>query len=331
VTSPHPAISVILATDSYETIRPVVDCLRRQTVKAQIELVILGPDQEALGLDLSELDGFGNVQVIAVGAMNGFAGPRAVGIRAASAPIIVIGETHSYPHPGWAEALIEAHNQAWAVVVPGFGNANSYGSLSWAAFLRDYGCWLAGLPAGEIHMMPTHNVAYKRAVLLELGSELERALAHGDQLNQYLRAHGYRMYFQPAARIDHLNVSRPGAWLDERFLFGLLLAAQRSRRWTWQRRLLYLAGSPLIPAVILSRARRGLSQARRQAHLPRGTALGLVLGAVVSTAGEVVGYVRGAGSGAAQKMTEYELHKARYVVRPRHHATEPRREEHAPA
>lgn len=331
MTSPHPAISVILATDKYETIRPVVDCLRRQTVKAQIELVILGPGQETLELDLPELEGFANVQTIAIGPIDGFARPRAVGIRAASAPIIVIGETHSYPHPGWAEALIEAHKQPWAVVVPGFGNANSDGLLSWAAFLRDYGYWLAGLPAGETYLMPTHNTAYKREVLLELNGGLERALSHGDQLNQHLRAHGHRLYFEPAARIDHLNVSRLVAWLDERFLFGQLLATQRVKRWSWQRRLLYLGASPLIPAVIVSRALRGLRQARQQTHLPPGTIVGLLLGALVSTVGEVVGYTCGAGRAAGQKMTEYELHKTRYVARPRQRVLESAPKEHVPS
>jgi hypothetical protein len=313
VTSPTPALSVVLATDTFDTIQPVVACLSRQTVRSQLELIILATTRSALEPGHSALEGFGRVQLIEVGPFQEFAGPRAIGIRAATAPILVVGETHSYPHSGWAEALIEAHKQPWAVVIPGFGNANAADALSWAAFLRDYGYWLAGLPAGEVSMMPTHNAAYKREVLLELGPGLEKALSHGDHLNHHLRAHGYRLYFEPAARIDHLNVSQPVAWLDERFLFGQLLAAQRVKRWSWQRRMLYLMASPLIPGVILSRARRGLIAARRQTPLPLGTLPGLLLGTLVSAAGEAVGYTLGAGRAAGQKMTEYELHKARYA------------------
>jgi hypothetical protein len=313
MTSERPGISVILATDNYETIRPVVDCLCRQTVKTQVELVIVVPERTSLGLAESDVDGLAGVRVVEVGTMEGFARARVTGIHSASAPIVVIGETHSYPHPSWAETLIEAHKQPWTVVLPGFGNANPAGALSWAAFLRDYGPWLAGLPAGEISMMPTHNASYKREVLLELGPGLERALTHGDQLNLHLRAHGYRVYFEPAARIDHLNISRPGAWLWERFLAGLLTAGQRAERWPWHKRLLYLAASPLIPVVILSKTRKGLRQARRQARLPAGTVPWLIVGAVVSALGELVGYARGAGSTAVRQMTEYELHKVRYV------------------
>lgn len=325
MTSERPGISVILATDNYETIRRVVDCLCRQTVKSQLELVILVPERTSLGLDESHLDGLAGVRVVEVGAeagpMEGLARPRVIGIHTASAPIVVIGETHCYPHPGWAEALIEAHRQPWTVVVPGFGNANPLDALSWAAFLRDYGYWLAGLPAGEVSMTPTHNVAYKREALLELGSGLERALTHGDQLNLHFRARGHRVYFEPAARTDHLNVSRPADWFWERFLCGLLIAGQRAERWPWPKRLLYLAASPLIPAVIFSRTRKGLRQARRQARLPPGTIPGLIVGSVISGLGELVGYARGAGRTAQRQMTEYEVHKVRYVSPMAHYSS----------
>lgn len=309
----RPAISVILSTDRYETIRPVVECLRRQTVKDRLELVIIAPDRASLGMSESDTGGLAAVRFLEVGDAERLATARAAGVRAASAPIVVIGETHTYPHPEWAEALIRAHAQPWAVIVPGFGNANPDGALSWAIFLLDYGRWLAGLPSGEIALAPTHNSSYKRDVLLELGPALETALAHGDELTLHLDARGHRAYFEPAARIDHLNVSRPGPWLNERFLGGLLIAGRRATRWPWYTRLLYMAGSPLIPAVLLSRIRHGVRLARRERHLPAGTMAALVMGVVVSAVGELVGYARGAGPGAERQMTEYEVHKVRYA------------------
>ena len=60
------------------------------------------------------------------------------------------------------------------MIVPGFGNANPNGPLSWAIFLLDYGRWLAGLPAGEIGLAPTHNASYKREVLLSIGPRWRR-------------------------------------------------------------------------------------------------------------------------------------------------------------
>src|SRR5262245_46090250 len=181
MTPDRPAISVVLSTDRYETIRPVVECLRRQTIKDRLELVIIAPSSESLGNE-AEPDGLVSIRVVEASDDGRMAEARAAGVRAASAPIVVIGETHTYPHPGWAEALVGAHAGPWAIVVPGFGNANPSGPLSWAIFLLDYGRWLAGLPEGETALAPTHNSSYKRETLLELGPGLERALTHGDEL-----------------------------------------------------------------------------------------------------------------------------------------------------
>jgi hypothetical protein len=313
-TSDGPRLSIVLATDHYETIRPVVDRLRRQTVRDQLELVIVALGGQSLDLDRASLEGFGGVQLVNTDADLQFPAARAAGVRAATAPVVFIGETHSYPDPGWAEALIRAHDQSWAVVTPGFGNANPHGALSWSIFLLDYGRWLAGLPAGEIHISPTHNVAYKREVLLELGDTLDRALSHSDVLGIHLTSRGHRAYFEPTARIDHVNVSHPGAWVSERFLCGLLIAGQRAQRWSLLRRMVYLCGSPLIPFVVLARVTAGVRQARRHTRLPWGTLPGLVVAAMIAAMGEMVGYARGVSSAADRRMTEFELHKRRYAA-----------------
>lgn len=313
MSSPSPRISVILITDRWETIRRVVDCLRAQTVADQLELVVVTPVGETLDRHFADLADLAGVRIVAVDSIEEFAAARAAGVRAAMAPVVVLGETHSFPHPGWAEALIEAHSGGWGVVAPGFDNANPGSALSWAIFLLDYGRWLAGLPAGEIVLAPIHNGAYRRDVLLALGPQMETALSHGDHLTLHLRDRGSRSFFEPAARIDHLNISRPLPWLGERFVFGVLIAAHRAARWPWHRRLLYIVGSPLIPVVILFRVRRGVRHLQRAGRLPLGTLPALVAGAVVSTIGEVIGYARGAFSGSERQMTEYELHKASYT------------------
>lgn len=308
-----PGISVILVTDRWATIREVVHCLRAQTVREQIELIVVAPTGAELNPPQSDLEGFGGVQVIGIGSIDELAVARSVGVRAAHAPVVVLGETHAFPHPGWAEALIKAHGVEWGAVAPAFGNANPRGALSWAIFLLDYGRWIAGLPAGEIPFAPTHNGAYRRNVLLGLGADMETVLRHGDRLALYLKRCGHLSYFEPAARIDHLNISQPRAWLHERFLFGTLIAGRRAATWPLRRRLVYIAGSPLIPVLILYRLRRSVSLLRRQGELPPGTLAALLLGAVVSTIGEVVGYALGVGRASELRMEEYEMHKVLYA------------------
>ncbi len=142
-------MSVILPTDVYETIRGVVRRLRQQTVRDQLEIVIVAPVGAPLGLDESELQGFAGVRIVRVEALQPIGAARAAGVRAARAPLVFIGETHSYAHPTCAEMLIEALSGPWAAVVPGFSNANPRGSLSWSLFLMDYGAHLHSLPPGR--------------------------------------------------------------------------------------------------------------------------------------------------------------------------------------
>ncbi len=308
-------MSVILVTDRFETIARVVDRLRAQTVADQLEIVIVAPSKAQLDLDEGAMAGFAALKVVELGSIEPMATARAAGVRAAAAPVVFLGETHSFPEPEFASALLRAHEQPWDIVVPGLSNANPDGVWSWAAFLMDYGQWSEELSAGEIGGGPTWNVSYKRQVLLELNGVLERALASGDELPITLRERGRRAYFEPAARIGHINVGRQG-WTHERYLSGLMVGSHRKGMWSLGRRLFYVCASPLIPVVILSRIAGPVRVLGRRGALPRGTRAALVIGAVVRTAGEVVGYLAGANASARIRMEEYELHKMRYVARP---------------
>ena len=310
----EPQISVVLVTDHFRTIRRVVARLREQTVRERVELVIAGPSRAALEIEDGALDGFAAVRVVETGSIHPMAGARAAGVRAASAPVLFLGETHSFAHPEFAESLIRAHQGPDEVVVPGLGNANPESALSWAGFLMDYGPWAYVLPAGDIGWGPTWNVAYKRNALLAFDESLETMLCAGDAMASAFRASGHRYRLEPAARLDHANVTGLRSWINERYLTGLLIASNRKARWPRSRRLLYIVASPLIPAVVLSRMTRPVRLLWGAGALPRGTIPALLAAVVIRTIGEVVGYAVGAGATAEPRMEHYELHKLKYTV-----------------
>lgn len=162
----------------------------------------------------------------------------------------------------------------------------------------------------ETEAVASYNAAYKRAALLELGDELESLLEPGSSLHEELRARGGRFLHEPAARIHHLNISRPRPWLVERYLGGRLFGASRSRSWPRRRALLYAAGSPLVGPLRLVRTLRA---ARSAGSLPPTFVPALVLACLVWAVGEGLGYARGATAGNMGRMLEYEQHKFRYV------------------
>jgi hypothetical protein len=244
------------------------------------------------------------------------AGARGFGVRAARAPLAFLGETHTFPDPVMVEALLRADTGAHGVLVPAVSNANPGSALSWAALLTDYGAWIDGREGGETEAIPLYNAAFRRSLLLDLGEDLDGALEQGDALVAALRARGVRAWLEPTARISHLNVARPRAWLHERFIAGRLFAASRGRRWSWGRRVVYLVGSPLVPLLMTRRILPIMRDARRRARLPAFTLPALVLGFAARALGEMLGYAVGARESDGPWMAEYEVRKALYAGDP---------------
>lgn len=307
-----PKLAVILVTDTYATIRAVVERLRRQTIRERVELVLVAPDASAMIEGLALRDEFASVQVIEH-QLTSLGPARAAGIRAATAPLIFIGETHTYANAEFARAIVDAFDGPWTTVTPSFANANPDGVLSWAAYLSDYGAWGEGLSAGPIEHAPIHNTAYRRSVLLEFGDRLAAALSRDDEMWQTLRAGGHRSYFEPAARLEHANISHPRHWLLERFHIGLQVSSQRVQRWPPTRRLLYLGAWFLIPVVLTRRVFPGFRRAAQRERLPRATLLLLVVGMITWATGELAGYLGFSGRPAERAMLEYEVRKLAYT------------------
>ena len=304
-----PELSVILPTDTDETIRPVLERLRRQNVADRIEIVLVTPAADSLAKATAHDTGFAAVRIVGISSLSPLGVARAAGIRAAAAPLVFLGETHSYPQPGWAEALLRAAaSGSWSAVAPGMENANPKSVFSAAGFLSDYARWGSALPAGEIAEAPIYNTLYRRQVLLECGEQLGEMLSHGDSLRRFLQENGHRAYFEPAARITHVNIDQPAACIRERFLAGALIGSQRARRWPWWRRLAYAGGSALIPIVLIQRMLPGVRHSSRTQQLPTGTFSMIVMLTYAKALGELVGY---AGLGTPAHQTAMDLHEIR--------------------
>jgi hypothetical protein len=302
-------MSVVLVSDGWATILRVLERLAEQTIKDEIEIVLVLPAEEAGRVEDAGRWEFGTIRLVGVASILPLGSARAAGVRAATAPIVFIGETHSFPHPGMARALVAAHAAGWEVVVPAIHNANPDGAPSWAGFLTGYAAWTDGVRAGEIESAPLFNVSYRRPFLLGLGDRLAHLLTEGEDMATELRAGGQRIYFEPAAGIDHANISFLSSLLCQRFLAGRVIAGGRSASWSRRRRLVYALGSPLIPIVLLGRYRSAISRTIRRQRPPATTLPVLILGSILEAAGEMLGYARGEGSTARARYDALEVQR----------------------
>ena len=104
-----PALAVVLATDCFATVAPVVSALRRQDERGRIELVLVAPPGGLADLDERNVAEFAAVRRVDVASIVDLAAARAAGVRAATAPLVFIGETHTYAQarvgPGLAAGL----------------------------------------------------------------------------------------------------------------------------------------------------------------------------------------------------------------------------------
>jgi glycosyltransferase involved in cell wall biosynthesis len=314
----NPQLSVIIATpDNYQTIRKTVSYLRAQTVKEQLEIVIVAPSREALGLEESELHDFGQFQVVEVGEIPSVGFANAAGVRHAQASVVVFAETHAYPEPEWAQLLITAHQDDWVAVGPTMVNGNPESIVSWASFLIAYSRWMAPITSGVIDDLPGHNSSYKRAMLLDYGAELDTLLETESILHCDLRAKGNQLYLESNVKTHHVNPTLPSSFLGELFYYGRLYAAARAKPWSWLRRLLYVLGVPLIPLIRLNYTLLQWQRVRQSCSIPLGVLLPILLGLIAASFGEMLGYGLGAGKAMAQ-MRDFEYHRERHLAKLNH-------------
>lgn len=310
-----PEMSVIVVTpDQYETIGRAVAHLRAQSVRDQLEVVIVAPSADKLETDDMALAPFHSFRVVEVGEVGSIGEANAVGVRRASAPVVAFVEEHSYPEPGWAEALIEAHRQPWVAVGPVVRNANADSRIGWADFVIGYGPWMDPSRGGVRDFLPGHNSSYKLAVLLQYGRKLEGMLESETTLHSDLRLKGHQLYLEPAAKISHLNFENTHVWIRAQYNSGRAFAAARSEQWPSLRRLLYATAGPLIPLVRLRRIVNELRRPGRPLHLFPSVLPALLLGLTLSAAGETMGYAWGAGD-AVERLCDLEFHRVRHLTK----------------
>jgi hypothetical protein len=261
-------------------------------------LIIVVPSA-CVTIPADEVEGFGNVKVVNGGPLITSNISRAAGIRAATAPIVVMCEDHSFPEPGWAQAFIDAHKGGYAVVGPAIRNANPRTMLSWAGLLLEYGPWLEGPSRQEMQEVGGHNSSYKRDYLLAFGDRLEKVFETESVVQRELRESGHKILYEPAAITNHLNFSLLKPSLGLRFNAGRSFAGHRVIGWSMLRRVAFAAGSPLIPLVRFVRIARLIAQSNNYKFLIPKVLPALALYVLVDGLGEMVGYLSGPGDAPA--------------------------------
>jgi hypothetical protein len=246
-----PALSVVVVTrDSFRTLRPIVASLAGQTIAARLELVIVGPDRDAVVVPAVDREALHSVEVVPVGPVSNRGLAAAAGAIAAQGPVIALTENHCFPVADWAERTLEAHAAGWVAVGPSVVNANPSSSFSRVLHAAGYGPFPVDGQPEERDELPLHNSSYTAALLRTYGDELGNLLADERRLQSALRRDGHALFFHPAARKRHINEATLGLLLSLAWDGGRRYGGGRARDWQLGRRLAYGLLSPALTIPI---------------------------------------------------------------------------------
>lgn len=307
-----PELAIVLVTSAADRLRKVLRCYRAQTDPARLEIIVVALAGSTVApAEIAGL-GFPHARLLTVPGHD-LARAEACAVHAATAPWVVFGQAHGHPEPGFVDALLAATRRGfWTVVGPVLANANPESLVSWASACVHYTSWTCHRPRGPVHELPGHHSAYDRTALLALGEALADRLPAGPGLQAALRDRGATFFLEPTACVAVVNISRFGPFLRDQLLQGGAFARLRRRGWSRARRLLYVAGTPLIPLVWLARIAANLRRDGRLAELGRGLPI-LAVGLAVTAVGECLAYLVDWDVDRTPRRADLALDRLRYV------------------
>ena len=308
----HPLLAAILvARDGWKELGKLLEHLRKQTIQSELELVIVADSLEKLVCPASKLHGFHSVQALELSPLKSVSDGHFSGALLARAPLVVFCEEHCFPDPGWAAALVQAHEGPWAAVGPLMRNHNPARAVSRALMDVEHGCFCDPSQAGVRDYLPGHNSCYKKQALLDFSHRLDSLQDTEYLLHLELRQAGWQLFQSADARAAHTNVSLFWPAVGVCFDSGRCFAADRSADWPFMKRIVFALGSPLLPFLRHWRHIRFLKRSKDRGKTPAFLPLHFFFFAV-DAVGQMLGNLAGRGSSYA-RLCDLEFQRYRFL------------------
>lgn len=301
---------VMAALDDYAVIREVHRCLEAQSIRDRLEILFVCRDRKRLRLPEGFDADYPDVRVIEGGPDILLNEARALGVREASTPYVLILEDHCLPHADCLEHMLARLQEGWSAVGPGFVSGNTDSRLAIAANLLTYGEWMGWTEGGERRFVSGYNSALATDLLLARGARLDEDLVTPSTLQMQLHDEGHRFYFEPRAVMSHWESSGYRGVTKILLKNGRGLGALRARHWSAGRKLLASLLNPALAGYRFLRAaktwaRVGGCGGRALVHL-----LPLTL---LWTFGELRGYWSSDFGEAVEGVSDIERNRQRFV------------------
>ncbi len=270
-----------------------LEALAEQSARHNAEVIVVSRAGSKLRR-LPRLNGLVNIIQLHTDGPLGIPAMRALGMRRASGELVAFTESRCVASSNWLDEIVVACSKDFAGIGGAIEPAKFSRLVDWAVFICEYHSAMLPLEASETRGLPGNNSVYWKTSLEALEPSLLdnywESFFQGE-----LQARGERLMQVPAMVVRKEKRFTFGYFMRQRFHFSRSFAGMRRARLSGGRRLMYLAGSPLIPALMLWRIGREVFRKKRFRML---FLLSLpLLGAFLTSyaVGEFAGYLLGGG------------------------------------
>lgn len=288
--NPAPAVSVIIpAYESHDTIAGCLEALRLQTWQ-DFEVLIV--DSSTSDRTQEVMANFPEARYIRYPRQLLPFEARHLAIQSAVAKIIVSTDPDVYPARDWLERLVRRHKGSGSAIA---GSVACYGErpFDWGVHFCKYHEGLPYRPAGPVGSAASANLLFTREMYEAVGTEKVSAFCSDYLFTTELVAHGYTLWFEPAACVSHHHIVSRRNYIVERYRRGKDFGLTRVREGHWsKRRLLTWFAISILP-IRLARLLLGTGlTAQRGGVLERylRTQPAVALGFTAWLAGEAMAY-----------------------------------------
>jgi hypothetical protein len=223
----------------------------------------------------------------------------AEGIARSHGEVIALTDSSCVVSSGWVSSILRAHDGEWSVIGGSVKTPEGGRLIDWAAYFCDYSQFMSPARAEVIGAVPGNNLSVKRAAL-KIGNEFVEKEFWKTHWCRSLQANGIELFLDPAISVQCSKRYRPAGFFIRRFHQGRCFASIRRVQMNRSKRVLFAAGSPVLPPLLTLRAARPVIR-EKKFRVKLILSLPLIFAASVAwSAGEAVGYLTGPGTSAGR-------------------------------
>jgi hypothetical protein len=287
--SPNLSVVVVVLEGS-ERLQSCLTALVPQTGAVRAEIIVPWDGSHGSAAELRS--GFPGVDFLELTGRRTYAELRSAGVHRARGTVIAITEDHCTPAGDWCVRILEAHRTEAAAIGGTVEKETPDTSLNWAFYLADYIRYMNPATAGPSRHLTDCNVTYKR-VALEAIRAVWAVEFHENQVHDALLALGETLWLEPRIVVRQKRLFSLHGAIRDRYAFGRLFGSTRAAPASIGRRMVYLAFSLPLPALLVWRVAGHVFRKRRCRWAFVLSLPALLLICTVWAWGEFAGYLTG--------------------------------------